>query len=233
MLRMTIAIGLAMVPVTIAAPAHAQYGNEGERRVEIRCESWNYAPAFCPVELRRRADVDVARVLGGRCVEGRSWAWNRSGIQVSQGCRAVFAISSAGGGGDYPGGGRDTVTCESFNYKYRACALPEGGRPRIVRLIAGECVEGQSWGGRRGEVWVDRGCRAIFASGRGSGGGGGVQLITCESWNYRYAECPVNGRRVELDSVIAGQCQQNSGWGLAPRGIWVNKGCRARFRVFN
>ena len=230
MLRMTVAMSLLMVPATFAAPAQAQYDTDNYRPREIRCESWNYAPAFCPVELRPRADVDIARVLGGRCIEGRSWAWNRSGIQVSQGCRAVFAISGSGGGG-YPGGGRDTVTCESFNYKYRACALPHGGRARIVRLIAGNCIEGQSWGGRRGEVWVDRGCRAIFAS--VGGGGGDAQLVTCESWNYRYAECPVNGRRVELDSVIAGECRQNNGWGLAPRGIWVNQGCRARFRVFN
>ena len=228
MLRWTIALSLIAVPVAVAAPANAQYDSGRQ----IKCESWNYAPALCPIELRRRANVDVVKVLGGRCVEGQTWTWDRQGIRVNGGCRAVFEVSSGGGG--FPGGGdggRETVTCESFGYKYRACALPGRGRADLVRIIAGQCVEGQSWGGRGGEVWVDKGCRAIFAAGRG--GGGSAQLITCESWSYKYAECAVTGRRVELDSVIAGDCREGRGWGIAPRGIWVNKGCRARFRAFS
>ena len=232
MLRWTIALSLAAAPLAIAAPARAQYGGD-YRSQQIRCESWNYAPAFCAVEIRHRANVDLARVLGGRCIEGQTWTWNRQGIRVGGGCRAIFAVSRGDGYPGGGGGGRDTVTCESFNYKYRSCALPGRGRPDLVRVIAGQCVEGQSWGGRGGEVWVDNGCRAIFAAGRGGGGGGGgAQLITCESWNYKYAECAVTGGRVELDSVIAGDCREGLGWGLAPRGIWVNKGCRARFRTF-
>jgi hypothetical protein len=234
MLRFTIAFSLAAIPISVATPASAQYGGGGLR--QIKCESWNYKPAQCPVELRRRADVDVVQVLGGNCVEGRTWDWDRQGIRVSGGCRAIFAISGGGGGG---GGGRDTVACESFKYRYQTCALPGRGRPDLVRVIAGQCVEGQSWGGRGGEVWVDKGCRALFASSRGGGGGGfpgpgggGAQLITCESWNYKYAECATQARRIELDSVIAGQCQQGVGWGIAPRGVWVNRGCRARFRTF-
>lgn len=241
MLRWTIALSLAAIPVSIAAPASAQYGGGGGAPRQIKCESWNYKPAQCPVELRRRADVDVVQVLGGRCVEGRTWDWDRQGIRVSGGCRAIFAISAGGGGGGYPGGGgRETVACESFSYKYKTCELPGRGRPDLVRVIAGQCVEGQSWGGRGGEVWVDKGCRAIFAASRGGGGGGfpgggggRPQTITCESWNYKYTECPSASRRVELESVIAGQCQEGIGWGVARRGgVWVDKGCRARFRTF-
>lgn len=227
MLRWMIALGLAATPVAMPAAAQPGFGYAAPQT--IKCESWNYRPAQCPVDLRRRNDVRLQRVIAGRCVEGETWARDRAGIRVSGGCRALFSVTSAGPDDGYPGGGRETVTCESFSYKFRACALPEPGRARLVRVVAGTCVEGQSWGGRRGEVWVDKGCRAIFATARGGGAG---QIVTCESFKYRYAECATPSRRIELDSVIAGECVQGSSWGIADRGIWVDKGCRARFRTF-
>ena len=261
MLRMLLVTAVAAATLP-ALPAAAQYGGGGYPPSRaVRCESFNYRPARCAVDLGRVADVQVQQVLGGRCVQGDTWSWDRGGIQVSGGCRANFQVNFPAypgpGGGGYPGGPGPVggIECNSWKYQYQTCALPGNGRPQLVRVIAGNCIEGQTWGGRRGEVWVDKGCRGVFASGGGGGGGypggpgggypggpgggypgnggpGGAQFINCESWNYAYAECPAPGRRVEFDRVIAGQCDQGASYGFTRRGIWVDKGCRARFAVY-
>lgn len=58
--------------------------------------------------------------------------------------------------------------------------------------------------------------------------------LNCSSSGYRYATCLVNGNalRVTLISQISrSACIQGSSFGLLPNGIWVDKGCRANFRV--
>ncbi len=56
----------------------------------IECSSWDYRPARCPVAVAR--DVELIRVLGGECIERRSWFWDRRGIDVRDGCRARFRV---------------------------------------------------------------------------------------------------------------------------------------------
>ncbi len=253
MLRPVLAFAVATAATVGGTfPAAAQYGG-GAPGQSVRCESWNYQPARCAADLGRGGNVQLQQVIAGRCVEGDTWRWDRGGINVSGGCRATFFVTSGGGGypggpgGGYPGGGGGypggrTIECNSWKFKYQTCALPGGGRPDLVRVIAGNCIEGQTWGGRRGEVWVDKGCRAVFASGRGGGGGGGgypggpgggqAQYVTCESWKFAYTECPSPSRRAQLDRVIAGNCIEGQSYGFGPRGIWVDKGCRARFVTY-
>lgn len=60
-------------------------------------------------------------------------------------------------------------------------------------------------------------------------------FVTCASHDYRRNWCPVysNGR-VWLDRQYSGgrgACVEGSTWGRDRRGIWVDSGCRARFRV--
>lgn len=55
--------------------------------------------------------------------------------------------------------------------------------------------------------------------------------LKCESWNYQAARCNVaNIVDAQVTSVIAGQCYQGRSWGWDRGGIWVNNGCRAKFR---
>ena len=57
--------------------------------------------------------------------------------------------------------------------------------------------------------------------------------ITCESWNYRAARCPIGGAgSVSLTRVIAGNCQEGRTWGWDRNSIWVNGGCRATFTLY-
>ena len=59
--------------------------------------------------------------------------------------------------------------------------------------------------------------------------------VTCSSNDYRRNWCPVYSQgRVWLDRQYSGgrgACVEGSTWGRDRRGIWVDNGCRARFRV--
>jgi hypothetical protein len=57
--------------------------------------------------------------------------------------------------------------------------------------------------------------------------------VRCESSGYRYSHCPVdtNGR-VSLERQLSSiKCREGDNWGYDHRGVWVDKGCGAEFRV--
>jgi len=58
----------------------------------ITCESWDNRQAYCRANLRH-AQVEIVKQLSNqRCQYGDNWGWDRGGIWVRGGCRAVFAI---------------------------------------------------------------------------------------------------------------------------------------------
>lgn len=61
-----------------------------------------------------------------------------------------------------------------------------------------------------------------------------VQYVRCESGAFgRYRECRVKTEnRVELVRELSrNRCQQWKSWGYDRDGVWVDRGCRAEFRV--
>jgi hypothetical protein len=83
----------------------------------------------------------------------------------------------------------EQVTCESQGDKRTECPMDTNGAVRVVRQLSNSpCTEGVSWGLSKHAVWVERGCRAVFA--REDGGssaapsGGGLPLVN--------ATCPGN-----------------------------------------
>ena len=79
-----------------------------------------------------------------------------------------------GGGGGGGGGSGQTVYCASDDGRRRTCPANTQGGVRLQRQVSGSpCIQGQTWGYNRNEIWVDRGCRADFEVGYGGGGGGG------------------------------------------------------------
>jgi hypothetical protein len=254
-------LGAGMAVGLPAAPAQAQNWRE------VTCESWNYREASCPTPGAAR--VQLLRVRGGNCIEGQTWIHDGNAIRVRNGCRAVFRIDTNNGwgmGGWDPNlnnswGDQDrvrVVRCESWNYRDARCAVPGQIRgARMLRVIAGDCRDGQTWRWNRNSITVRNGCRADFEvllgvagwqggnQGGGFGGsggswqggnqGGGFQgetRVNCESWNYKQAQCPIPaGRRVRLERVIAGNCVQGRTWGFERNFIWVNGGCRATFSI--
>lgn len=242
-----IVIGLALSGA--AAPAAAHYvgdgyrggydgGYDGDYRGGeiVRCESNDGRTRECPTSGGR---VVVERQLSrGACIEGVNWGYGRTGIWVSQGCRADFRVLGwARPGGPGYGG---IVRCESNDGRYRRCALPERGRAQLVRQLSrSACIEGRTWGSEYGSVWVSQGCRAEFAvtrrPGRGWGAYGqgmGGRVFRCESNDGRYVECAANTRGgvVLVKQLSRAACIEGRTWGYARSGIWVSQGCRAEFR---
>jgi len=66
-----------------------------------------------------------------------------------------------------------TITCSSWNYRYRYCRADTDNRVRLERQIsvASRCRFGDTWGYDSRGVWVDRGCQAEFGVGRDGGSG--------------------------------------------------------------
>lgn len=111
---------------------------------------------------------------------------------------------------------------------------------RLVRQLSkSECRFGDTWGYDRDAIWVDKGCRAEFEVGKAS------------SWPSSGSPAPT-GRRVRVESkggayafertdtrggvqlereLSRSACHLGDSWGFDSNGIWVDKGCRADFRV--
>jgi hypothetical protein len=138
--------------------------------------------------------------------------------------------------------GSGTVTCESRNDERKRCTVRnlDTGSVHVQRnLSQTQCRRGSNWGTERDAIWVDSGCRAVFAyryrgEGGGSTSGGQQRTIRCESRDDRRNRCDV--QNIEPGSVTLrrqlseSSCYRGQSWGADSRGIWVDKGCRAEFR---
>jgi hypothetical protein len=137
----------------------------------------------------------------------------------------------------YHGGGHGEVfRCESRDSRYRHCAADtRGGVELTRRLSKTHCVEGRNWGYERSGVWVSHGCRAEFRSRAGGGwnGGGGAQIVRCDSNDGRYRTCAIpRGGQVRLARQISKtRCVEGHNWGRERGAIWVDGGCRAEFAI--
>src|SRR5206468_2724248 len=151
-------------------------------------------------------------------------------------------------------GGR-TIYCASDDGKRHYCNADTGGGVQLTNQRSGSaCTQGQTWGWDRNGIWVDRGCRAEFMTGRGGNGGGNWQghnegggnwqgnnasgghgqTFTCSSDDGKrnYCAVPNGGGEVVLSRQISGSaCIQGQTWGYDRRGVWVDRGCRAEFRT--
>lgn len=135
------------------------------------------------------------------------------------------------------------ILCESRDGRMARCAVDTRGGVRLVqRESSSACVQGRSWGYDQRGIWVSNGCRASFEVGGayGSQGGGYGRdrdggIVVCESIDERRNFCRVQGavRQVQLVRQLSDtSCRQNVNWGFQRGGIWVDRGCRAEFRVY-
>lgn len=132
-----------------------------EARV-VRCESINDRYRECPTPFQSRVVVH-RRLSNAECREGRSWGQRRGLVWVDRGCRAEFAEAR-----NSTASGNTRVTCSSIDDRRQTCAWDSrNGRPMLLRTLSrASCIEGRSWGYRRNQIWVDRGCRGQFGTGR-------------------------------------------------------------------
>jgi hypothetical protein len=188
----------------------------------ITCESNDGGRKHCgppnpgQVSLQRQ-------ISGSECIQDRTWGVDDRGLWVDRGCRADFLI---GGGGYYdngPGGGQGgpggpgaTIKCESNDGNRHYCGqVDPRSQVTIQEQISGSpCEQGRSWGVDNRGLWVDRGCRAIFAT----GGGGGDEYDRGPGFGPPMTDYP----RVRADSSGHGTFSgQNYGSNNVTRG-WFN-----------
>jgi Protein of unknown function (DUF3011) len=134
-----------------------------------------------------------------------------------------------------------TIYCASDDGRRQTCSMETRGGVRLVNQRSGSpCTQGQTWGWNNGSVWVDRGCRAEFASGGGGGGGSGggwngggsSATVYCASDDGKRHSCTMNtSGGVRLTNQRSGSpCAEGQTWGWDRSGVWVDRGCRAEFQ---
>ncbi len=146
-------------------PSYPPYqgGNTGRT---FRCESRDGRMRRCSVDTRYGVRIN-RQLSDSPCIQGRSWGYDRSGVWVSNGCRAEFVAGGGyGGGSSYPGGGYGqgrTVRCESQDKRMRRCGVTVYQGVQLQRKLSdSSCNQGSDWGWDRNGIWVDHGCRADF-----------------------------------------------------------------------
>jgi hypothetical protein len=108
---------------------------------------------------------------------------------------------------------------------------------RLVRdLSGGRCREGSTWGSTDSLIWVNRGCRGIFAiTYRGSETSGTTtRRIVCGASDLLETSCKVDGpvTAVRLVSDFSGgRCGDSRNWGRNSDFLWTTRGCRGEFEV--
>ena len=143
------------------------------------------------------------------------------------------------------------IVCSSQDQGYQFCEVETRYGVRLTRQVSRvRCVEGSTWGYDRRGIWTDRGCAAEFEVGD-PGYGAPVEtpgyqvrpgekvgvpddVFTCESRDgrRRYCEADLRGLAPSVVRNISREpCVQGQNWDHDARGVWVDAGCRAEFRV--
>ncbi len=165
---------VASAVITLAAgqaSAHDDTGYPGSnmQQTMVRCESTGSRRMFCRANVEGR--VRVARQLSRQpCIQGRNWSYTRSGIWVTQGCRADFVVDQGGRirssdpvvrDDHYRDQSGRVIHCESTASGRRYCG--EGHRRYTMSGNRDpDCIEGQTWGRDNRGVWVSGDCNADF-----------------------------------------------------------------------
>jgi len=150
---------------------------------------------------------------------------------------SAMKAQDVGAQGSYTGAST-MVRCRSTDGRFRHCAV--GGWVRGAQLqqqLGGApCAQGRSWDYDDRGVWVDRGCQGNFRVWTGGRPTGRSTVMRCSSQDGGRKRCPVSGeviRSAYVEQQFSGSpCIQGSTWGFDSRNVWVDRGCRADFRVW-
>jgi hypothetical protein len=116
-------------------------------------------------EADTKYGVALVRQIGDKdCVLDRTWGFDDSGVWVTEGCHAQFAL----GGFRLPSAAvppaATMLVCESADGSRKECRVGSLRGAGLVRQIGdADCILNRTWGYDREGVWVTKGCRAEFA----------------------------------------------------------------------
>jgi hypothetical protein len=127
------------------------------------------------------------------------------------------------------------MPCSSDDMRRHWCPVDTRGGVELVKQRSeAKCVFDRTWGYDDRGIWVDRGCRADFEIGAVQFSGWGQAFhIYCASDDMGRSWCPADSRfgvRLARQRSEA-PCVLGQTWGYGHRGIWVDRGCRADFRI--
>lgn len=124
-----------------------------------------------------------------------------------------------------------SIRCESADGAYQRCPAATGWRgARLVQQISSNpCIQGRTWGFDRDAIWVNHGCRGLFAAGERFAPAG--ERVTCAGSGR--TECPGDTRYgvTLVRKLSEAPCTQNQTWGFGDNVVWVDRGCRAEFQI--
>lgn len=208
----------------------------------VTCESPGGKLTRCTADTQGGVELQE-RLSRARCIGGKTWGYDESGIWVLGGCAGVFRIgeakTAAGPEPDVPVLNR--IVCESTDGRRHRCPVNTEDGVRLIRELRGRaCIEGHSWGyGRRG-IWVDKGCRGSFLVGRADRApeteaiaeGAEVHNMACRS-EGGFKRCFVpGGLSVQFNRGLSeADCIKGRSWGRDRDSVWVDSGCQAEFLV--
>lgn len=227
-------LGLALCAGLLPERVHAAETGYGGQ--VVRCESKDMGWVHCDMPVEQGVDL-VRQLSDNSCVRGTEWGTDRSGVWVTLGCRAEFRARLPAGA---PSLGerkvRRVVRCESSGRPQNCPVMLQGAPVRLLRQLSSmPCREGHSWGARRNEIWVTRGCQGDFEVGAADGSGfvNAPRVVICESRSRQRRFCGAGiSQGAQLRKQLSGSpCEEGRDWGWDARGVWVDNGCRAEFLV--
>ncbi len=174
----------------------------------IRCSSRHGRYRLCRVDTGD--GVELVKQHSRASCRG-NWGYNRDGVWVDNGCRATFRIKRS-------------------HHGYGPGSRPYGNRPYGTQPYGNQPYGNQPYGNRPGN-------KPPPANRPYGNTGPGQSLpareeVRCDSINGKYRVCPVQRPFATVRLVRQHSRASCAGhWGQVPEGIWVDKGCRATFRV--
>lgn len=227
------ALGLVLCAGMLPAVAQAETGYSAQ---VVRCQSRDMEWVHCDMPVANGVDL-VRQLSDNSCVRGSEWGTDRTGVWVTLGCRAEFRSRNPSGADKDPGRNvRRVVRCESNGRPSSCPVILQGAPVRLLRQLGAlPCREGHSWGVKRNEIWVTRGCQGDFEVGAADGSGflNVPRTVVCESKSRqrRFCGAGISKSAVLVKQLSGSPCDEGRSWGWDTRGVWVDNGCRAEFQV--
>ena len=134
------------------------------------------------------------------------------------------------------------LECNSDKHRTRVCPVERIIKVELVQqLSSARCAKGKTWGYDQNGVWVKLGCRGRFRVEHGrvdspphkNDGKIARTDVFCADKGRGSNHCPADtrGKVRLLHQFSRKECRRGTSWGIDRRGIWVDKGCIALFRV--